>query len=185
MKKINNGKKNVPMVIYLTTLLVVGGFLAWLVIGLKTDDSAFDPDIVMSQDKIGLTETESVDGLPSKTKSVNSTSDTDEDKTTIRSNDRSIVNPVITSWFQNDEGITVLSRVPGVFESGGTCTLKLSKAGNIVSASKLGIANVSEVSCGTITIPGDKLTAGEWVANVYYSSPSAKGSSKGLDVSFK
>lgn len=88
------------------------------------------------------------------------------------------VTPVITSWGQSNGKVEVAARVPGILEEGGICTLTLKKGDVTRSGTSLGIANVSEVSCGFIAISRSTLTAGEWSATVAYSSSKATGVSE-------
>lgn len=95
------------------------------------------------------------------------------------------VTPIITSWGQADGKVQVAARVPKVLEDGGTCTLTMVRAGKSVSATRKGVSNVSEVSCGYISIPSTKLSSGTWSASVSYSSPVAKGTSKTISINIQ
>lgn len=95
------------------------------------------------------------------------------------------VTPVIVSYGQVNNDIKVSSRVPGIFESSGTCTLTLSKAALKVTQTKTAVQNVSEMSCGAITVSRNKLSAGIWTAQVSYSSSKASGESQTVKVEVK
>ncbi len=95
------------------------------------------------------------------------------------------VSPMIVSSGQTKSGVEVSARVPGINEDGGTCTLTLSKGSDKVSSSKKATPNVSEVSCGFITISNSKLSPGNWSATVSYLSDSYSGVSDNVTVTVK
>lgn len=95
------------------------------------------------------------------------------------------VTPVIVSYGQTKDGVEVSARVPGIVEDGGTCTLTLTKGSDKVTASKKAVSNVSEVSCGFITISNSKLSPGNWSATVSYSSDKYTGTSDKVTVEVK
>lgn len=69
----------------------------------------------------------------------------------------------------------------GIIENGGTCTLTLTQAGSVVTATSTAAADATTTSCGLLeTAPG--LAPGTWRAVLSYSSKSAHGSSEPLDV---
>lgn len=92
------------------------------------------------------------------------------------------VKPVITSYGIYESNVEVASRVPGTFEGGGTCTLKLTKGSKVVSKSRKAIQNVSEMSCGYITIPTSQLSSGTWSATVSYKSQELSGTSNAVNI---
>lgn len=92
------------------------------------------------------------------------------------------VKPVITSYGVYGGDVEVASRVPGAFEGSGTCTLKLSMGGKVVSKSRKAIQNVSEMSCGFITIPTSQLSSGTWSATVSYKSQELSGTSAAVNI---
>ena len=92
------------------------------------------------------------------------------------------VTPIITSWGQSNGKVEVATRVPGILEEGGVCTLTLKRNNETRTGSSNGIANVSEVSCGFIAIVRTSLTAGEWSATVTYSSSKASGTSEAKNI---
>lgn len=81
--------------------------------------------------------------------------------------------------------VEVTSRVPGIFENSGTCTLRLTKGSKQIEQIKQASQNVSEMSCGLIKIPKTSLSKGVWVATVVYSSSKAQGISDKLNVEVK
>lgn len=93
--------------------------------------------------------------------------------------------PVITSYGQGGSSAEVGSRVPGVIESNGTCTLTMKKGDKKVTQSQSATENVSETSCGFITISNDRLSKGNWSAQITYKSPKAKGFSETVTIEIK
>lgn len=90
--------------------------------------------------------------------------------------------PLIVSYGQDGNVVKVSARVPGIFEESGTCTLTLSKDGVNVTQSKAATQNVSEMSCGFISIERSKLSSGTWSATVTYSSKDAGGTSSPTSI---
>ncbi|WP_258726396.1 hypothetical protein [Cellulomonas sp. NS3] len=70
----------------------------------------------------------------------------------------------------------------GVVESGGTCTLRLTNAGQVVEASAEALPDASSTSCGAVTVPGARLTSGTWTAQLTYTSPTSTGTSASTEV---
>lgn len=95
------------------------------------------------------------------------------------------VTPVIISSGQVGDYVKVSARVPGVIENSGTCTLTMTMDGTRVSQSKEAAPNVSEMSCGFISIARSKLSSGNWSATVSYSSTKASGSSEAVVIGVK
>lgn len=87
------------------------------------------------------------------------------------------VTPVITGYGQTSVGVEVGSRVPGIIESNGICTLTLKKDDKKVTEKRAATPDASETSCGYISISRDRLSKGEWVASVTYTSKKSKGTS--------
>lgn len=106
-----------------------------------------------------------------------------ENNTGSRSNNTTgAVKPVITSSGIYGNSVEVGARVAGIFEKNGTCTLKLSKSGKIISKSQDATPNVSEMSCGFISISKSKLSSGTWTAQVTYKSNKYSGASDTVSV---
>jgi hypothetical protein len=62
-------------------------------------------------------------------------------------------------------------------ESGGTCTLELTKAGRTVSHSSRAEPDATTTACGNLAVPRGKLTPGSWRAVLRYTSPRTTGTS--------
>jgi hypothetical protein len=70
--------------------------------------------------------------------------------------------------------------VADVIQSGGTCTLTASRNGIEVEATREGEADATTTSCGVLTLPGDRLGAGDWQVTLSYRSATHGGSSRPL-----
>lgn len=93
------------------------------------------------------------------------------------------VTPLITAWGQVPSGnVEVAGYVNGVIESGGTCTAKLEKSGQVATASQAATPNAQNVSCGFIAVERSKLSPGTWSVTLTYSSANSEGSSQSLQV---
>jgi hypothetical protein len=101
---------------------------------------------------------------------------------TTTQNSASRVKPLITSYGVYDGAVEVGARVPQAFESNGTCTLKLTKNSKTVTKSRKATPNVSEMSCGFITIPTSQLSKGVWAAVISYNSAKFSGTSDAVNV---
>lgn len=90
------------------------------------------------------------------------------------------VTPVISAWGQPGgpgTDLRVNGYVPGIIESDGTCTLRLTKDGEIATLAKASLQNAQNTSCGQLIIPYAQLSAGTWQAVLSYTSSSSEGSS--------
>ncbi len=73
--------------------------------------------------------------------------------------------------------------VPGLIEDGGRCVLVLSLPGRAdVTAEGEAFADAQSTSCGLLTVPLDRLSAGTWTARLDYRSDASSGSSDGVGV---
>jgi hypothetical protein len=70
---------------------------------------------------------------------------------------------------------------PGV-ESGGSCTLVLSRGGRIVTVTTKAQPDATTTNCGNLVVGRNKLEAGSWSAVLRYSSPTARGVSEPATV---
>lgn len=94
------------------------------------------------------------------------------------------VSPRLTyfGWNADISAVDAGGIVPGIVESGGTCTLTLRQGGTEVSASSEGIDNVTSTSCAEMVIAGDRLSSGPWQAVLSYESATAQGVSEAVEV---
>lgn len=89
---------------------------------------------------------------------------------------------LITTWAAKNGYMTVNGRVDGVIETGGTCTLTLTKGNVKKSASRPSEPNATDTSCGQSLIPLSSLSPGEWQAQLSYSSTTSFGTSQSTTV---
>lgn len=75
--------------------------------------------------------------------------------------------------------IEVRAYIPGVYESGGICTAKFTRASQIFSRQIDAIPSASTTNCETLAIPrSDFPSPGTWTVVVDYSSDDSSGTSK-------
>ena len=72
--------------------------------------------------------------------------------------------------------------VSPVVETGGTCTLELTRDGRTVSVSGPAEPDASTTVCGGLAVPGDQVGPGRWEAVLRYRSANTSGESAPLDV---
>jgi hypothetical protein len=85
-------------------------------------------------------------------------------------------------WEGSISAVEAGGYVAGPLGDGGTCTLTLTGAGSARSASGAGISDATTVSCGTLRIAGDQLSAGTWEAVLSYESGDTGGRSAPIEV---
>ncbi|MBJ7451115.1 MAG: hypothetical protein JHC71_03400 [Blastococcus sp.] len=72
--------------------------------------------------------------------------------------------------------------VMGLVESGGTCTLTLTKGSTAVDVSADAVDNVTSTSCPAMTVPGDRLESGTWQATLSYESRTSQGTGDAVEI---
>lgn len=94
------------------------------------------------------------------------------------------VTPVIVNIGQEDDTKNVTARglIPGIFESGGICTLILTKAGQSVSGSNPAVVDAQSITCGQLEVDRAKLSSGTWSAVISYTSGTYEGKSNETKV---
>ena len=70
----------------------------------------------------------------------------------------------------------------GIVESGGTCTLTLTKGSTAVDVSADAVDNVTSTSCPAMTVAGDRLESGTWQATLSYESGTSQGTGDAVEV---
>lgn len=97
------------------------------------------------------------------------------------------VTPIIVTIGQEDDTKNVTARglIPSIFESGGTCTLTLTKAEQSVSESNPAVVDAQSITCGQIEVDRSKLSSGAWGAVIGYSSGTYEGKSSEAMVEVK
>ena len=94
------------------------------------------------------------------------------------------VSPQLTyyGWDATAGGVEAAGIVMGVVESGGTCTLTLTKGSTSVDVSAEAVDNVTSTSCPAMTVPGDRLSSGTWLATLSYESGTSQGTGNAVEV---
>lgn len=93
--------------------------------------------------------------------------------------------PVVVThsgWNASLKKVMVGGYVSGVIESGGTCTLTLTRAGVHVTTSGPARPDAATTACGGLTVPGSSLTPGTWKAVLSYASKASTGTSSAVDI---
>ena len=94
------------------------------------------------------------------------------------SGNKQAVTPVIVDASQYAGQIEVRSYVPGIYEEGGTCTIRFTKGAQSVSKSVPASKDATTTRCANLAVPRSEFSeAGEWSVVVTYSSSAAEGSS--------
>ncbi len=108
----------------------------------------------------------------------------DERQTTSDSNKKQTVNPIISTWVQNQQNnnLEVNGFVSDVIEGGGTCTLTLTRQGQTVTESKSANPDAQTTTCGMIVVQWSKLSAGTWTAHLAYLSSKYEGKSDSISI---
>ena len=85
-------------------------------------------------------------------------------------------------WVADIEAVEVGGIVMGIVESGGTCTLALRQGPEEVVVSAEAVDNVTSTSCPAMTVPGDRLQPGTWLATLSYESETSRGVGNAVEV---
>lgn len=96
---------------------------------------------------------------------------------TSATDSRKAVVPFITTadWDPAAAALDVSAIVPGVVESGGTCTVTLTSGSTVRTATSDGVAASSYTGCEAVAVKD--LAAGSWQVRVRYSSSKSAGAS--------
>ena len=87
-----------------------------------------------------------------------------------------------SGWDAATGSVTVRGYLQGVVEDDGTCTLTLTRDGRSVTAERAGTSNVTQTSCGAVSVPRSQLATGTWTAVLSYRSSTSNGSSEPVEV---
>lgn len=85
-------------------------------------------------------------------------------------------------WVDETRTVEAGAYVPGVVESGGTCTLRLTGPGGSSTAEVDAEADAGSTSCPTLSVPGGDLAPGTYQAVVGYASATTAGTSSPTEV---
>jgi len=69
-----------------------------------------------------------------------------------------------------------------VVEPVGTCTLRLSHGTQVVTRAHTATADATTVACGGFSVPRKELTAGQWQAELAYTSSRSAGKAPAVTV---
>ncbi len=78
--------------------------------------------------------------------------------------------------------LRVVADVPGIYEDGGTCTVKVTAGATVVQKHSTGAADVSSTACGQFVFPLSDLPSGTASIVVSYQSTAHSGSSGATKV---
>ncbi|WP_346619992.1 hypothetical protein [Blastococcus montanus] len=92
------------------------------------------------------------------------------------------VDPTYSGWDPGPGDVVAGGSISEVIESGGTCTLTLTRDGVVVSGSAEATPDATTTSCGDVRAGGSDLTSGTWDAVLAYESPLSVGESRVFSV---
>ncbi len=95
------------------------------------------------------------------------------------------VTPIITDAGFYDGQVEVRSFISGIYESGGTCTVILTKGSAQVTKEGKSSKGATTTDCPPVIIPKSELNPGIWNVHVSYSSGAAQGNSETKTVEVK
>ncbi len=97
--------------------------------------------------------------------------------TTVRT-----VSPAMSYYSFAGRTLTLGGGVSGLVDSGGTCTVTLTRGTATVTKSFAASPGPSSTDCGAMTVSSPTLTSGSWSLTIAYSSPRARGTSSPTEV---
>src|SRR5665811_1961959 len=89
---------------------------------------------------------------------------------------------VTFSGWQSSTASVVVGGYAAVVESGGSCTLVLTRNNVVVTAKSDASPDPSTTSCGALEVAGTALTAGQWTGTLRYESPITTGESTPITI---
>lgn len=107
---------------------------------------------------------------------------TDAPATTTAANSEVPVSLTYSGWNASAKEVLVGGFVPGVVETGGNCTLTLTKGDLSARNTTTATPTASSTSCGQMKVPGAQLSSGVWTAFITYRSPAHHGTSRSVEV---
>jgi hypothetical protein len=95
------------------------------------------------------------------------------------------VDVVVTyaDWDASSGVLEVSGFVSGAVEEDGTCRVTARSEGRTATAERVGIADATTTSCGTLVIPRSDVSPGTWDVVLSYESPTSSGRSTSNSVS--
>jgi hypothetical protein len=88
------------------------------------------------------------------------------------------VSQTYSGWEADSSTLTVGGYVSGVVESGGTCTLTVTKGKSVARATSSASPDASTTDCAQLAVPGAKLSSGTWSGVLSYESSTSTGQSQ-------
>jgi hypothetical protein len=85
-------------------------------------------------------------------------------------------------WDAQGKQVEAAGFVAGVVETGGVCALELTRTGEHAEATRDAEADASMTNCGSLAVPADQLSVGEWSATLSYRSATSSGTSEPMTV---
>ncbi|NII50176.1 hypothetical protein [Frigoribacterium endophyticum] len=94
------------------------------------------------------------------------------------------VSPLVTfdQWTASTRTLAVGATVPGVVETGGTCTLSVTDGAATVEGSFAALPSASSTDCGSMSLQSDSFSPGQWTVSVTYVSATSAGSVDDYEV---
>jgi len=92
--------------------------------------------------------------------------------------------PLVTfdQWSAETSTLTIGATVPGVVETGGTCSITARNGDVTVDGSFSAVASASSTDCGSMALQSSTLTSGDWSVSVVYASATSTGSTTDYEV---
>jgi hypothetical protein len=85
-------------------------------------------------------------------------------------------------WNTITHEVMVGGYVQGVIEDGGTCTLTLTSGSSTATGESRAHADATTTTCGAVTVPASRVSAGTWNAVLSYRSPKHSGTAPAVTV---
>ena len=89
---------------------------------------------------------------------------------------------VTFSGWQPSTASVLVGGYAAVVESGGSCTLVLTRNNVVVTAKSDASPDASTTSCGALEVAGTALTAGQWIGTLRYESAITTGESTPITI---
>lgn len=121
-------------------------------------------------------------GAPVDPSAPNPTDVATDAPVTVAPNPAAALVVTYSGWNPDTSAVEVGGFVPGVSESGGSCTLTLTRDGATASATAPGDAEPSQTTCGALAVPGSELSSGTWSAVITFDSSGSHAESAAVEV---
>lgn len=172
-KKIHFTKKLVAIIVALLVVIAVGGYFFY--------------DRVLNREE-NTTPTEQAQQYPGPSPEEKKEAEDNKEALLKRNEERlkpdtstgvRAVTPVITTSSQNGDQVTITAYVPGIFENGGSCTMKATRGDKTVTKTSEAFANATTTDCAPFFMNKSEFSpVGEWDITITYKSSKAEGTSQ-------